>query len=382
MGLAVRGVLCSQLPSAVAQPKIAEPVAARAAVYTAGSIGFISKKETTVVSNTNDAWLDQVQEDVIDPEREIVDPHHHLWPQPERGYDLEGLLADTGSGHNVVQTVFVEARASYRTEGPEHLRPVGETEYVADRAAKSAAMAGTATIAGIVAHADLRGEHLDEVIDAHEVAGNGLFRGIRHSGAHEPNPEALSIPGRAQPGLFAMEEFRRGVARLGELGLSYDTWIYHHQIRDFRDLAAAVPGTTMILDHFGEPLGVGQYAGKREEIFEVWKDDIAAVAECPNVYAKLGGLAMPDVGFGWDTRDVPPTSDEFVEAQERYYDHAIACFGPERCMFESNFPVDRRSLSYPVLWNGLKKIAGKYTDAEQALMFSGVAREVYRLPPA
>lgn len=327
----------------------------------------------------NDKWLAQVQEDVVEPDREIIDPHHHLWPQPEMHYNLDELWQDTDAGHNITQTVFMECRAAYRESGPDHLKCVGETEFVAKAAARSAIDTSRATISGIISHVDLMSEHRDEIIDAHEDAGNGLFRGVRHSGAHDPHPEALSIPGRGIKNQYANEAFRRGVARLGERGLTYDTWHYHHQNMEYRDLALAVPGTTMILDHFGTPLGVGAYAGKREDIFAAWKDDIAAIAECPNVYAKLGGLAMPDNGFGWNDRDTPPTSDEFVEAQGRYYDHAIACFGPERCMLESNFPVDRLSLSYRVLWNGLKKIAAKYSETEKAQMFSGVARKVYRL---
>jgi L-fuconolactonase len=328
----------------------------------------------------NDAWLDQVHEDIVDPDREIVDPHHHLWPNPEIHYDLGHLLKDTGSGHNIVQTMFMECRAAYRQDGPEAFRPVGETEFVAKAAARSAELDGQATIAGIISHADLTGDQLDEVIDAHEDAANGLFRGIRHSGGCDPHPEALSIPGRARPGLYAEERFRAGVHRLGERGLTFDTWMFHHQIPDYCALAEAVPGTTMIFDHFGMPIGVGPYADKKEEIFAKWKDDVAALSECPNVYAKLGGLAMPDMGYGWNLRDKPASSDELVEAQSRWYDHAIQCFGPERCMFESNFPVDRQSISYRTLWNALKKIAAKYSDAEQDLMFSGVARKIYRLP--
>ena len=330
----------------------------------------------------NDEWLGQVIEDVIDPDREIVDPHHHLWPNPEVHYNLEHLLQDTGSGHNVVQTVFMECGAAYRTDGPPRFWPVGETEFVAAAAARSANLEGQATIAGIVAHANLTRDHLDEVIDAHEEAANGLFRGIRHTGSWDPHPEDLSIPGRAERGLFSLDDFRRGVRRLGERGLTFDTWMFHHQIPEYNELAKAVPNTTMIFDHFGMPIGVGPYADKRAEIFAQWKDDVEELAKCPNVYAKLGGLAMPDMGFGWNLRDKPPTSDEFVAAQSPWYDHAIKCFGPERCMFESNFPVDRQSISYRTLWNGLKKIAAKYSDAEQDLMFSRVARDVYRLPPS
>ena len=189
----------------------------------------------------------------------------------------------------------------------------------------------------------------------------------------------MSIPGRALEGLYARSDFRQGLARLGQLGYTYDTWHYHHQNADFAALARAVPDTLMILDHFGTPLGVGPYAGQREAIFEQWRKDITAIAACPNVVAKLGGLAMPDNGFGWDQAARPPSSDAFVAAQSRYYLHAIDAFGPARCMFESNFPVDKRSLSYAVLWNGLKKIAARFSPAEQDLMFAGTATRVYRL---
>ena len=326
-------------------------------------------------------WLDLVQEDIIDHDRVIVDPHHHLWREPRRigSYLLEDLWGDTGSGHNVVQTVFLECGASYRTEGPEEMRPVGETEFVAEIAQASAEGDG-ATIAGIVARADLRlGDAVEGVLNAHGEAAGGLFRGIRHAGAHAEHPEALMIPGRAPAGLFEDSGFREGVRALGRLGYTYDAWHYHYQNRDFAGLARAAPETTMILDHFGTPLGVGPYAGKRGEIFEDWEKSIAEVAECENVVAKIGGLAMPDNGFGWDKRDTPPTSDEFVEAQRSYYLHTIECFGPERCMFESNFPVDRLSISYHVLYNGLKKIAGGFSEDEKDAMFSGTARRVYRL---
>jgi predicted TIM-barrel fold metal-dependent hydrolase len=327
------------------------------------------------------AWLDQVTEDPIDPERPIVDPHHHLWRDRRgRPYLLEDLRADTSSGHNIEKTVFVECRASYRKEGPEHLRPIGETVFVAEIAGTSAEQDGHATISGIVSHADLTlGDAVSEVLDAHEEAGRGLFRGIRHSGARDPHPEALSIAGRAPEGLWLDAEFQRGLQVLGERGLTFDTWHYHHQNAAFADLARAVPTTTMILDHFGTPLGVGPYAERRDEIFEQWKKDIAEIASCPNVVAKLGGLAMPDNGFGWNRRERPASSDELVEAQKRYYLHTIECFGPDRCMFESNFPVDKLSISYAVMWNALKKIAGGFSEDEKHAMFYGTAARVYRL---
>ena len=328
----------------------------------------------------NTEWLSQLTEEAVDPGREIVDPHHHLWPSAAMGYNVPELLADLTSGHNVVQTVFMECGAAYRKEGPDHLKPVGETVFVAQASEKMKAMGGP-YIAALVAHADLRLEPavLDEVLDAHAEASDGLFRGIRHAGSRDTSGATFRIPGHAPPRLYHDPDFRRGVQRLGERGLTYDTWHYHHQNRDYLDLAKACPETTMILDHFGTPIGIGPYEGKRDEIFEAWKDDMAAIADCPNVHAKIGGLAMPDNGFGWDTRETPPASDEIVDQHGRWYRHMIACFGPERCMFESNFPVDRLSMSYGVYWNAMKKIAADYPEADRAAMFAGTARKVYRV---
>ncbi len=326
-------------------------------------------------------WLGQVVEEIRDPDREIVDPHHHLWRRPGSDYLLPDLWGDTDSGHNIVKTVFVECHSEYRTDGPEHLRPIGETEFVAGVAEEtSRGTASQARIAGIVAHADLTlGDAVEEVLHAHEVAGQQLFKGIRHAGARAEDPSGMMIAGRAPEGLYESKPFREGMKVLGRMGLTYDTWHYHYQNRDFAALARAVPNTTMVLDHFGTPLGVGHYEGKREEIYAQWKTDIAEIAQCDNVVAKLGGLAMPDNGFGWHLRATPPTSDEFVAAQERYYLHTIECFGPERCLFESNFPVDKYSISYPVLWNGLKKITQDFSEDEKNAMFSGTASRVYRL---
>lgn len=324
----------------------------------------------------SDEWHAQVVEEVLEPDLEIVDPHHHLWPEGGAlPYGLDGLLSDTSAGHDIVQTVFIECHAAYRDGGPPEFAPVGETEFVAE-AAKSGP---PNPISGIVAHADLRLSNLDEVLDAHEAASGGLFRGIRDALAHAEHPEVLMIPGRADADLYLDSAFRAGVRRLGERGLSYDTWHYHYQNREFLELAQAVPETVMVLDHFGTPLGVGPYESKREEIFEQWQKDITAIASCENVVAKLGGLAMPDNGFGWHTASRPPSSDEFLAEQERYYLHTIEAFGPERCMFESNFPVDRFSLSYCVVWNAFKKLTVDFSKTERAAMFAGTARRIYRL---
>ena len=326
---------------------------------------------------SSQAWLDSVFEDVVDPDAPIIDPHHHLWPVGgSLPFGLAELEADLGSGHNVVDTVFVECGAAYDRSTGDAFAPVGETTFVTGEAERS----GRRVMGGIVAHADLRdAENLDAVLDAHDAAGRGRFRGIRHAGSHALHPEVLTIPGGAPAGLYADPAFRAGVARLGEWGLTYDTWHYHYQNRNFLELAQAVPGTAMVLDHFGTPLGVGPYESQREQIFQQWKSDIADIATCENVVAKIGGLAMPDNGFGWHTADRPPTSDEFIDAQGRYYLHTIEQFGPERCMFESNFPVDRFSLSYRTVWNAFKKLVADFSADERDAMLRGTAARVYRL---
>jgi predicted TIM-barrel fold metal-dependent hydrolase len=290
------------------------------------------------------------------------------------GYGLDELRADVGSGHRVEHTVFMECRAAYRKSGPTEFAPVGETEFVAAEAQRSGGL-----IAGIVGHADLGLPNLDDVLDAHTEAGGGRFRGIRHALSRAEPSDHLMIAGGAPAGLFEDDAFRAGVARLGARGLTYDTWQYHFQNREFLALARAVPGTVMVFDHLGTPVGVGRFADQRDAIFDEWKRDIADIARCENVVAKLGGMAMPDNGFGWHAAERPPTSDEFVAAQGRYYLHMIECFGANRCMFESNFPVDRMSLSYRVLWNGLKKIAHGCSDDERDALFAGTATRVYRL---
>lgn len=328
-------------------------------------------------------WLDQVIEEVIDPDRPIIDPHHHLWHDrlgiPNSAYLVEQLQSDTGAGHNIKKTVYIECGAEYRQDGPDELKPLGETAFVVDQA-KQSEQTGGAIIAGIVGRADLRlGEAVADVLKQHIEIGEGRFRGIRHAGAHAEYPEALTIPGNAPKDLFQNAGFRAGMKVLGRMELTYDSWHYHYQNRDFIDLAMAAPDTIMVLDHFGTPLGVGPYAAQRKEIFAQWKIDIRKIAECGNVVAKLGGLAMPDNGFGWDKNSTPATSDQFVEAQREWYLHTIDCFGPERCMMESNFPVDKQSISYPVLYNGLKKMVADFSEADKQQLFYDTAERVYRL---
>tara|TARA_R110001606_G_scaffold26600_3_gene85919 strand:+ start:1664 stop:2671 length:1008 start_codon:yes stop_codon:yes gene_type:complete len=331
-----------------------------------------------VVKDEN--WLSSVKEDIVDPDRRIIDSHHHLW-RTGLVYQVDDLWRDTESGHNIVKTVFVDCEAEYRTDGPEHLKCLGETEFVVEQARLSEAGSnGEAVVSAIVSRANLElGDAVGDVLDQHVEIGQGLFRGIRLAAARDPNPETLAFPAQAQEGLYGSPSFRRGMKALGDRGLTYDAWHYHHQNQDFLAMARSVPSTQIVLDHFATPLGVGAYADQREEIFEQWKKDIEEISQCDNVVAKLGGLSMPDNGFGWDKRDTAPTSDEFVAAQSRYFLHMIECFGADRCMFQSNFPVDKLSIAYPVLYNGLKKIVADFSEDEKDAMFYETAARIYRI---
>lgn len=326
-------------------------------------------------------WLDLVQEPILEPDLPICDPHHHLWDHPESRYLLDELLDDTGSGHNVVSTVFVECASMYRAAGPEPLKPVGETEFVNGVAAMSASGQYGATRAciGIVGFADLTlGAAVGEVLDAH-MAVTERFKGIRHAAGWDASPGIRHSHTRPFEHLLLDARFRQGFAELGRRGLSFDAWLYHPQIGELTDLARAFPETTIIFDHFGGPLGIGPYAGRRAEIFPVWAGSVAELARCPNVVAKLGGLVMPINGFGFHKRERPPTSDEIVAATGDYYRHVLDCFGPARCMFESNFPVDKQSVSYAVLWNAFKKLAAGCSVTEKADLFRDTALRTYRL---
>ena len=329
-----------------------------------------------------DDWLAQVHEEVLEPDLPIVDPHHHLWTHdPPGAYLVPDLWADTGSGHRIEQTVFIQCGTDQRKDGPPELRSLGETEFVVGQAAEAArGPADAARISGIVAFADLTlGARVDPVLDAHVEAGNGLIRGIRNAATwDETGTVRMPFPD-GPPHIYADAGFREGFARLSGYGLTYDAWNYHPQIPELTDLARAFPETTIVLDHFGGVLGIGAYANQRAAVFEQWRKDLAALAECPNVVVKLGGMAMPLSGFGWEKRKRPATSDEFVEAQQPYYLYTIEQFGPERCMFESNFPVDKQSLSYRTLWNAFKKIAAGFSADEKAAMFRDTALRVYRL---
>jgi len=328
------------------------------------------------------AWLKQWSEPVLAPGLAIVDAHHHLFDRPGWRYRFEDLLEDLGCGHDVVATVYLQCGEHYRTDGPEHLRAVGENEFVERIAQLSATGShGPARVcAAIVGHADLtRGGAVDEVLEAHLAAAPARFRGIRHGAATDPDPAFARRGARPPLGLLLDAAFREGFARLRAYGLSFDAWLYHPQLPDLVELARAFPATPIVLNHVGGLLGIGGYQGRRDEIFGHWRASIRQLAACPNVVAKLGGLGMRQCGFGFHEAAQPPTSMQLAAAWRPYIETCIEAFGTERCMFESNFPVDQLSCSYLVLWNAFKRIAAGCGEHEKANLFSRTASRVYRL---
>ena len=329
-----------------------------------------------------DDWLARRTEPALEPELPIIDPHHHLWDRPDWRYLLDDLLADTNQGHNIAATVFVQCRAMHRASGPEAFKPVGETEFVNGVAAMSASggYCSTKVCAGIVGHVNLMiGAEAGAVLDAHIRAGGGRFRGIRHISAWDPDPVIMNPAYQPPKDMLARPEFRAGFQELGKRGLSFDAWLYHPQIPWLTGLARAFPETRIVLDHVGGPLGIRGYAGRRDAVFADWKAKMTELATCPNVHVKLGGLGMRINGFDFELADEPPSSAMLAAAWKPWIDTTIGLFGATRCMFESNFPVDKGSYSYGVFWNACKTLAAGASAAEKQALFSGTAARFYAL---
>jgi L-fuconolactonase len=325
----------------------------------------------------NSEWLGKLVEEVLEPDLPIVDPHHHLWDHPGSRYLLDELTADIRSGHNIIATVFIQCGSGYRASGPEEMRPIGESEFVRAIADESDRRGGKAKIcAGIVSFADLRLPNVDAVLEGQIGAAGGRFRGIRHIAAHDPAITSTSsyVP---PPGLMDDPGFRRGLKRLPAHNLTFEAWIYHPQIKTLTEVARDCPDVKIVLNHFGGPLGVGPY--KRDQVFSGWRSDIKELSRCPNVYVKLGGLAMIVNGFDFHLAPLPPSSGEMANAWWPYVDACIETFGANRCMFESNFPVDKGACSYRSLFNAFKRLASGASASEKADLFAGTASRFYRL---
>jgi len=328
-------------------------------------------------------WLALRREEILEPDLPIVDPHHHLVDRANTGrYLLADLLADTGSGHNIIATVYLEWLSMYRAQGPAAMRPVGEVEFANGVAAMAASgtYGRTKVCAGIVGYADLLlGAEVEPVLEAMITAGGGRLRGIRYISASHPDEAARGSSVNRPAGLLLNPKVREGFARLHPLGLSFDAFMYFTQLGELTDLARAFPETPIVLNHVGGPIGIGPYAGRRDEVFAEWRAGIEELSGCPNVHVKLGGLGMRLFGFDVHQGALPPSSEQLAALWRPYIETCIAAFGPQRAMFESNFPVDKGSGSYPVFWNAFKRLAAGCSASEKATLFAGAATRFYRL---
>ena len=338
-------------------------------------------------------------EAIIEPDLPIIDPHHHLWdlrallgsfPEPlhpfletvglSAHYTFDQFLADTSSGHRIIGTVFMECGAFYDTSRSEAMKVVGEVEFVRGVAAQGASglYGPYRPCAGIVGHADLRlGSKAGAVLDALAETGGARFKGIRHAGAWDADPEVLGPPFHAPEGLYRSDAFRAGFAAYSRFGLSFDAWVLEPQLGDVLDLARAFPAQAIVLDHCGTPLGMGSYAGTLPENFDRWRSGIRAIAECPNVSVKLGGLAMSFCGMPDEGPAKGCGSEELATMWRPYIETCIEAFGTGRAMFESNYPVDRWGATYPVLWNAFKRLAAALAPDERDAVFWRSAASTY-----
>jgi len=332
-------------------------------------------------------WHALTSEPTLEPELPICDPHHHFWDRrveriPYQRYLLDELAADMHSGHNVRSTVFIECRSMYRADGPVEMRPVGEVEFVQGLAAASASgLYGPGrAAAAIIGHANLNlGERVAPVLEALQAASPNRFRGIRHSVTWDPHPEVENSAAHKIQGQLASDQFRAGARVLARTGHTLEAWLYHPQLPELAAFSKAVPELTIVLNHVGGLLRTGPYANRNDEIMATWRNSIAAVAACPNVVVKLGGLGMTRSGFDWHTRNKPVGSEELAASMAPILTYCIEQFTPERSMFESNFPVDKVSFSYNVMYNAFKRFSKGYSASERAAMFHDTATRIYRI---
>ena len=326
-------------------------------------------------------WLAQTPEETLEPDIPICDPHHHFWvsrPEPVhyQQYLLPELSADVGSGHNVRSTVFIEVRCNYREDGPDQMKPVGEVEYI-QTIADAAASRPTKAAAAIIGHADLKlGEDVRPVLEAMQSASPNRFRGVRHSVGWDESPE---LANRDIRGALGTDGYRSGAKVLADMGLILENSLYFHQLPELAEFARAVPEVTIVLNHIGGLLRVGPYADRDDEVLPIWRKGVEEVAKCPNIVMKLGGVGQLRYGFYWHDRETAIGSEELAGDLAPLMKHCIQQFGPDRCMFESNFPVDKISYSYNVLYNAFKRLSKGYSASERTAMFHDTAARVYSI---
>lgn len=377
----------------------------RSLLLAAAAAGVVSPTAARAAAPAVDpTGIHEPREAILEPDLPIIDPHHHLWdrtgptaaPYPAapgdlfanliagiHRYSLPELVRDVSSGHNIVATVSIQCKVMYRRDGAESLRPVGEVEYINGMAAMSASgNYGRARLCdGIVGFVNLElGDGVVEVLQAHKAAAGSRFKGVRQNGTTDPDWNVLGNLGVGVPeDLYDRPNFVRGVSRLRDLGLHYETWVVEPQLPTIVRLAKAVPDVKIVLNHLGTPLGIGRFRNRREERFPIWQRQMRELAQCRNVVVKLGGLGMPCCGFT-SYLATPRARSEQLAAQWRpYIETCIEAFGVDRCMFESNYPSDAGTADYPTIWNAFKRVASGASPDEKAALFSRTAASTYHL---
>src|SRR5208282_1129405 len=318
----------------------------------------------------DEAWLAQHREEIIEPELPIVDPHHHMWSRTGSVYLFPELLADLSSGHNIRATVFEECHSMYRADGPEELRSLGETEFVTGVAAMSASggFGPARACAAMVGNVDLTlGSRVEPILEAHIATSGGRFHAIRFSTAWDTDERVHNTVPR--PRMLAEPSVREAYRCLGRFGLTFDAWVYHPQLSEAAELAASFPDTPIVLNHFGSPILGGPNAGRPAEVFAEWRSGMAALASHQNVHVKLGALPVRRSGAARQADPRPLSSEEIATAWRPFFEVCVEQFGADRCMFESDFPVQKRWCSYAVLWNACKRLAAGASTAEKSALF-------------
>jgi L-fuconolactonase len=344
-----------------------------------------ANEETHSVSTTSNYlpvradWLASGTEAALEPDMPIIDAHHHFYERPGWTYLLDEYLQDARSGHNITASVYMQALTPYRPSGPEPLRPAGEIEYVTGVTAPLH-MGKPQVAKGMAGYADLRrGAAVRDVLEAELHAGDGRFRGVRHLVTWDADRTLVNPLSAAPPGLLLDTNYRPGVAQLAPLGLSYDAWLFFPQLPELFDLAKIFPDTPIIINHCGGVVRIASYAGQRADVFDAWSRSMRELAQSPNVYVKLGGLGMRINGFEFEKGERPPSSDELAQAWKPWMHTCIEAFGADRCMFESNFPVDKGSYPFSNGWNAFKKLTAQDSASEREALFQGTVSRVYRL---
>ena len=330
-------------------------------------------------TSPDDAWLAKLEEDVLEPDLPIVDPHHHLWLRGGYTYLMPELAADMDCGHNIAATVFAECHSMYRKDGPEEERSLGETEFVTGQAAMSASgeFGPARACAVMFGNVDMTlGAAAEPLLERHIETSGGRFRGVRYSTGWDADDRIRSVA--PESGMLVEGKVKEAASILARLGLALDSWLYHPQLDEVAELADAVPDLTIVLNHVGSPILGGPYRGRRDEVFAEWRERIRRVGERENVYVKLGALPIRMPDFAGD-RSLPPGSEEVAAAWRPWIETCIEAFSPARAMYESNFPVQKRWCSYQVCWNAFKRISQAATATEKVDLFAGAAARAYRI---